>query len=218
MPVSRNLNMPYAGYFSELADRDIYIKENNNKIAVETVKNLVNDTYPDVIFIDPIVSDQIEIKDTITVGTSKKDRKEIYTEEYIDRHLSQEITPPESTLIEQLTQYFQSSDFFDELLLYIIPCNEQFSPIYKSLSINFSTRAPTLELFKDEDSLLANYNKNMPDLRKLLIKVRAPALWDVIRNYKSWEELSIGFQCRIHRTPDVYNSKFWYHFSNIYIQ
>ena len=31
------------------------------------------------------------------------------------------------------------------------------------------------------------------------------------------EDFSIGFQIRINRSPNTYESKFWYHFTNNYI-
>jgi hypothetical protein len=54
-------------------------------------------------------------------------------------------------------------------------------------------------------------------LRYLQIKVRRAELLDVVMNGKPWEDLSIGFQCRIYRNPNVYNSDFWYYFTNVYI-
>jgi CMP-N-acetylneuraminate monooxygenase len=38
-----------------------------------------------------------------------------------------------------------------------------------------------------------------------------------IKNGMPLEDILIGFQCRVHRTPDVYNSRFWFHFTNSYI-
>ena len=54
-------------------------------------------------------------------------------------------------------------------------------------------------------------------LRYLQIKVRKAELLDVVMNGKPWEDLSIGFQCRIYRNPNVYNSEFWFYFTNVYI-
>ena len=53
--------------------------------------------------------------------------------------------------------------------------------------------------------------------RLLRIKVRKDELIEVLIHNKPWEDLSIGFQCRIYRKPDVYNYKFWDYFTNIYI-
>jgi CMP-N-acetylneuraminate monooxygenase len=39
----------------------------------------------------------------------------------------------------------------------------------------------------------------------------------VVANGLPWEDLSIGFQCRVDRAPDVYNSDFWFHFTNVHI-
>ena len=51
----------------------------------------------------------------------------------------------------------------------------------------------------------------------LQIKVRRDELLDVLLNGKPWEDLLIGFQCRIYRMPNIYNSNFWFYFTNIYI-
>jgi CMP-N-acetylneuraminate monooxygenase len=40
---------------------------------------------------------------------------------------------------------------------------------------------------------------------------------NTIYNKEPWEDLSIGFQCKIERNPNEYNTKFWYHFTNKYI-
>ena len=42
-------------------------------------------------------------------------------------------------------------------------------------------------------------------------------LINTIYNKRSWEDISIGFQNRQFRKPNTYNSKFWFHFSNIYV-
>ena len=36
-------------------------------------------------------------------------------------------------------------------------------------------------------------------------------------NKKSWEDMSIGFQNKQYRKPNIYNNKFWFHFSNNYV-
>jgi len=47
--------------------------------------------------------------------------------------------------------------------------------------------------------------------------VRSEIIMCVIENSLPWEDLSIGFQMRVNRTPNTYESKFWYHFTNEYI-
>jgi hypothetical protein len=61
-------------------------------------------------------------------------------------------------------------------------------------------------------------NANLKDTHNLLhIKVRQDSFLWVVNNRMPWEDLSIGFQCRIDRVPDVYNVYFWNHFTNVYI-
>jgi len=51
----------------------------------------------------------------------------------------------------------------------------------------------------------------------LHIKVRQDSFLWVIFNQMPWEDLSIGFQCKIDRVPNVYNVDFWHHFTNNYL-
>src|SRR5690606_2359097 len=53
--------------------------------------------------------------------------------------------------------------------------------------------------------------------RVMQLKVRPEVFMCVITNSLPWEDFSIGFQMRIKRSPNEYESKFWYHFTNIYI-
>ena len=51
----------------------------------------------------------------------------------------------------------------------------------------------------------------------LILKIRKESFLNTIYNKLPWEDLSIGFQCKILRYPNEYNAKFWHHFTNIYI-
>ena len=51
----------------------------------------------------------------------------------------------------------------------------------------------------------------------LYLKIRKEAFLNTIYNKKPWEDISIGFQMRQFRKPNIYNSKFWFHFSNNYV-
>ena len=50
-----------------------------------------------------------------------------------------------------------------------------------------------------------------------MIKVRKDSFFNTIINKLPWEDLLIGFQCKINRKPNIYNNDFWYHFTNLYI-
>ena len=210
--------MPYAGYFSELASRDAYIRKNNHKISKEDIKLMIKQNFPNTVFIDPIATDLISLNNAVLATSSDVKRREPYSSGDIKQYLDTTTTPSESEYAKSLAQYFEQSSFIDNLHLYIAPCDDDFNATHTAACVDFSGNTPVTKIFDNIENCLNAYHENVEDIRKLLIKVRVAALWDVICNYKSWEELSIGFQCRIHRKPDVYNSKFWYHFSNIYIR
>ena len=51
----------------------------------------------------------------------------------------------------------------------------------------------------------------------LYLKIRKEAFLNTIYNKKPWEDISIGFQMRQFRKPNVYNNNFWFHFTNKYV-
>ena len=210
--------LPYAGYFEESALRDHYIKEHNRKISCDEIKSLIDHHCPDVGFIDPTKTDNITVADTIEALKLDAQRQLVNNQETINTYLQKEIQPKVEILFDALCKYFSDCDFKDDLVLFLQPSTAEFDPYDKGIVADFSTGATPSVSIHDGTLLLDEYNKPADNIRKLHIIVRASQLWDVISHYKSWEELSIGFHCRIHRTPDVYNSRFWYHFSNIYIQ
>ena len=67
-------------------------------------------------------------------------------------------------------------------------------------------------------------NVSLRDLQKqylgnvIELKIRKESFLEVIKEKLPWEDLLIGFQTRITRLPDVYNSNFWYFFTNIYVK
>jgi hypothetical protein len=84
-------------------------------------------------------------------------------------------------------------------------------------SVNFSKDKPEVkfENFYWEKIKLENTSTMLN--RKLHIKIRKDSFSWVINNKMPWEDLSIGFQCKIDRNPDIYNVDFWDHFTNNYI-
>ena len=59
-----------------------------------------------------------------------------------------------------------------------------------------------------------NESKKNIKNRILYLKCRKESFLNTIYNKDPWEDLSIGFQCKVIREPNVYNAKFWYHFTN----
>ena len=208
--------MPYAGYFSEDAPRDSYIKNSNKKNSPSSLGELVDNKHPTVKFTNPVKTDLVNIANEITTTSIKISRQESISPEIINQYISNESLPNTESFKQKLINYFSQSQFKDELYLYLIPCDCNFDCYDFGLIVDFSDIS-NIQLL-DAHQVEKDYYSSDIGKRQLFIKVRANPLWQVINYMKAWEELSIGFHCRIHRKPDVYNSDFWYHFSNIYIK
>ena len=61
--------------------------------------------------------------------------------------------------------------------------------------------------------------KNKYKSKKILyLKCRKESFLHTVYNMNPWEDLLIGFQCKVKRFPNSYNVNFWNHFTNIYIK
>jgi CMP-N-acetylneuraminate monooxygenase len=202
--------IPYAGFFTEDITRDRYIKENN-------LKNNIND-YSKVCKKFDVQLLNVEEYDTyIFRGNTllKKEKNNILKikEKSNNWYIKKVKTLYKNTSKKEIEQYFKKSNFFYNLALQLDLTNDDFTKIKNSFLINF---------YKNKPAEIAVYNKKNKlnidrDCNFKNIKVRCHEFLKVIRQGLPWEDLSIGFQCRINRKPNVYNSDFWYHFTNIYV-
>jgi CMP-N-acetylneuraminate monooxygenase len=90
-----------------------------------------------------------------------------------------------------------TNDDFTEIINDIIFCDfeKQDFRIVSESDINFST----------------------PEYRTMKMYIREEIFAAIVENYLPWEDFSIGFQMKIIRFPNTYESDFWYHFTNVYI-
>ena len=138
-----------------------------------------------------------------------------YTQSYIDKLKDGLADYSAAAFVD----YFQSAEFQDDLIVYLVPTDDDFQLIAGEIATQVDFRgARPLVHQKPSDELIAEFEAVETDnTRHLVIKTRKGALWPVIRDRLPWEDISIGFQCRIDRKPDVYNSDFWFHFTNVHI-
>lgn len=204
--------LPYAGFFSERAPRDEFIKNLNKKNKssdyVETLRS------HEVEVLDPIFNDSFifngkkikELKQVERYDNFSEDPVEFYRKEFSNIEIS-------NYFIEQ---FFKKSKFNDDLKVYFELTNDNFSQTNRYVLVDFSEEITVdFDLF-DWDSINSLYVRNSK-IRHLRIKVREDSFCWVLKNNMPFEDLSIGFQCRIDRVPDLYNVEFWNHFTNVYI-
>jgi CMP-N-acetylneuraminate monooxygenase len=137
-----------------------------------------------------------------------------YVASYIGRH--RDVFPALSS--EQIIEYFENSGFRDDLCLLVIPSDDHFQPLGAAVQVDFSYERPRACAIS-ADEAMKQYDNWPSDGRKRVkgLWVRAESLSQVITNRMPFEDLLIGFQCRVQRKPDIYNSDFWYHFSSVYV-
>lgn len=201
--------LPYAGFFEEDKNRDKYIYENNLKNNIRdylgtckklNVKLLNIENYDTYIF----KNQKIKKKEKNNLLKIKEKQKKWYIQN--TKNLYKNISKIE------VENYFKDSNFLENFRLLINLTNDDFSVIKNSYLIDFYKNNTPFIL---SDNLNGKQKRRNCNFKK--IKVRYNEFIKVIRQGLPWEDLSIGFQCRIERNPNVYNSNFWYHFSNIYV-
>ena len=205
--------MPYAGFFTEAAERDAYIKERNIKNSVEDYESicasngatLLNVNQDQVFMFEGAYlvtrrQDDIKKMDSLNLGVISKIK-----DNEIDQMLS-----------DIVIKYFENCDFKDDLLVDLRPVSDDFKSESIGFRLDFSTSCHSMF---DCNNMVESIEEQAAEqgLRYVQIKVRKAELLDVVMNGKPWEDLSIGFQCRIYRNPNVYNSEFWFYFTNVYI-
>tara|TARA_B100001750_G_C15513160_1_gene605088 strand:- start:1164 stop:2849 length:1686 start_codon:yes stop_codon:yes gene_type:complete len=201
--------LPYAGSFDEKASRDKYINLNNSKNTVgdysyfEGRYNLELLDFGKHDMFKFVGSNCIK-KDSLNKNTMK--------EPIIDEVINNFKSKYTELSHEYIEQYFRGSNYTKNFILIVSISDDSFNELEqfivtfgKKIMVKFNTSIDNIEEY---------YLKH--SVNTLHMKVRKESFISVIKNLLPWEDLSIGFQTRITRYPDVYNSDFWYYFTNIY--
>ena len=204
--------LPYAGFFSERAPRDAYIKNLNIKNKSSDYVDVLRSLKVDVL--DPTINDSFlfhgkkikEIKKVERYDDFSEDPVAFYNKEYSDVEISNDF----------IEHFFKNSEFKDDLKVYFELTNDDFSETNRYVFVDFSKETSINFDSFDWDLIKDLYIANSR-VRHLHIKVREDSFCWVLKNNMPFEDLSIGFQCRIKRVPDIYNVAFWNHFTNVYI-
>ncbi|MFT5113281.1 MAG: CMP-N-acetylneuraminate monooxygenase [Parasphingorhabdus sp.] len=217
--VKPKIYVPYAGFFTEAANRDSFIRENTAKNLPSDIDKMLQKRQLDTRVVNPIEHDSLNFKGgQCEIKSTKKSPLFEVNQQYINHYIDELRKETESYDIEIVSNFFQESEFTDSMILYLVPTNDDFEPIASGLVIDFSTSIISTNNLSGEDVLTA-FEEIAPgnNTRHLLLKVRCDSLWHVLKNNLPFEDLLIGFQCRVNRKPDVYNSDFWFHFTNVFI-
>jgi CMP-N-acetylneuraminate monooxygenase len=208
---AKNLNckyfIPYAGFFKESEVRDKYIKDLNSKNSVADYEKLLIKF--NIQTLDLFKHDFYEFNG-VRLHRSKNIDKAVMSEKPLYYYLEKTSENSKNLDERDIVNYFLNSKYHEDLLLNIELTNDQFEPTGENYQVKFS-RCNVPECYTERKII------NIENYRTLNIQARQHEFKDVIKNKRSWEDLSIGFQLRITRSPNIYNSKFWDYFTNEYI-
>jgi CMP-N-acetylneuraminate monooxygenase len=202
-----NFYMPYAGMFSEFSERDIYIKERNIKNSFEDYQKIASEA--NATAIQPESNKLIYFKDGQMQLESLADVDYLQKEDtsfYIQNLKEDFVYNPEKVIT-----YLMNSQYHRNQIIQIIPTNDNFMTCNGEIVFaDFN-----LGVFKTiQESELIDKKEGY---RVMQLKIRSEVIMCIIENYLPWEDMSIGFQMRVSRIPDEYESDFWFHFTNNYI-
>ena len=199
--------LPYAGFFRE-AERDEYIRKRNAKNTVEDYQTICESFDCSLLNVNDKQFFEFEGSQLVC---SKEDQSEKMDTQFFG------VDPLcEFALNTLVLNYFSGCTFQDELLVDLRPTCVDFVCQQTAFKLDFfNSKYCEYECRVDDESVLKEAESR--GLRYLRIRVREQELRYVLINGKPWEDLSIGFQCRIFRSPNVYNSEFWSYFTNVYI-
>lgn len=196
---------PYAGMFEEKASRDTYIKSHNIKNTISVLSQICESQQ--VKFLNPnhrniycISNEGIEIT---------TDQSDFVIPEDVPHYLESFRT--ENALdLEVVLNYMANSKFYDKQIVNIVPTNDDFETLGSYIFCDFGSQEFKIKSANE----IIEFDS---DKRVMTIKIRSEILMMLVTNMMPWEDFSIGFQARISRHPNTYESEFWYHFTNVYI-
>jgi CMP-N-acetylneuraminate monooxygenase len=212
--------IPYAGYFTEIG-RDNDVKVVNIKNSPQDLISYVEEKFPNTKGINPIDNPCFRLGvDGLKCEEIMEAPAYFVDEDYISSVISDglkgrsELTSEELLLIGKK---FLSSTFSDNLTVVLIPANDSITKdIGFALKIDFSPQHRNAEVIyingETDSDLISSVNVNLNNLE--ILRVRAESLALVVRDGLPLEDLSIGFQIKMYRDPNIYNFKFWDHFTN----
>ncbi len=204
--------LPYAGFFQEKLTRDKRILKHNAKNKIDDYKKFCETQDIKLLNVedkDIYTFQGSDLKDSLNIP--KKYYKDLNEKDYLNFFKSEYNT----INTKFLKDYFINSGYKDNLNLYISLTDDNFNLLGSNYSIDFSKEEiifNELKTFSDQ-KILEEASSN----RVLLLKVRKESFLNTIYNKLPWEDLLIGFQCKVMRNPNNYNVQFWYHFTNKYI-
>jgi len=220
--------IPYAGYFTELG-RDDDVRKINRKNSVHDFQKYVESHPCKSIVINPLVSPAFKLHgESLLCSHAEKQEAYQVDDAYVEKEIKSytaNIPTLTRALVEQIGASFLESSFYDDLLVLLLPGDSAFYPLLGGgVLINFSSGGDRgshwfeindAEFFNDREIVKSiRSSMQLEQVRIEILRVRGDALLGTLVRGLPLEDLSIGFQIKMFRDPNVYNFRFWDFFTN----
>ena len=194
--VSPKYFMPYAGFFDEASERDIFIKENNQKNKIKDYEYLEDKYNLNLLNVEKLqfykfIGDKLtESKGGLlpeNQSLNQTEKTELFKNTY------------NTIENEFIVDYFVSSNFKKDFNLLIDLTDDNFNSL-EQIKINFYHDSKPKVSFV-ENNKISEFSNNFNTLH---LKIRKDVFVYTLKNLMPWEDILIGFQVRINRSPNVY--------------
>lgn len=204
--------MPYAGYFTEDPERDSVIYENNRKNSAASYAGIAAKYGAQLIGADE--ADIFEFQGRDLVKTSRAECAPAKIDR--DSYYAAAETRYGDVVYDEIESYFSGAGFKADLLLYLNLTDTSIETSHLCMEVDFRAVRPTCQRVPSVPSLEEMRGTSEP--RKLVLHIRKEAFGRIVRELLPWEDMIIGFQVRVERWPNTFNSDLWYYFTNVYIK
>lgn len=198
--------MPYAGMFKEYSKRDVFIKDNNLKNSAIDYASICENFSTK--YIEPTKNKKINFSNN-QINFNQFDVEYLSKEDPL--YYIKQYKKDFSYSSKEIILYLRNSKFNSKQILQIIPTNDSFDEVIDE--IIFADFHSHVYKTITQDEII----DSLDGYKVMKLRVRKEIIACVIENKLPWEDFSIGFQMRVIRFPNEYESEFWYHFTNIYI-
>jgi len=202
--------MPYAGFFVEKLKRDSKVNKLQDKNNISDYSKICKKN--NINLLDVEKKDEYFFKGKELIQSKNKHAKyfkDLKPEKYLKSY-KKNFNKIDVNFIKN---YFENSFFQDNLMLIVSLVDDMFSNSKLDFKVDFTSEKPKFFKIKNFSGEIKSSNGT----KQLYLKCRLESFLNTIYNKGPWEDLSIGFQCKISREPNEYNYKFWHHFTNTYI-
>lgn len=192
--------LPFASFFTEAHPADAAIRRLNRKVSPEEICHAVTRSSPRTRCWSPRPGEWLDVLDlAISGGADPVEPDWDFATHLAPLEACRGFAPLEHP--DGVLSYFRWAAFRGDLVLHIIETDDDFEPFGREWLIDLS--GPRL---LDARPTTAH--------RYLRLRVRGDVFRHTLRHGLPWDEISIGFNARMYREPNVYNLDFWSHFQN----